>query len=61
MEPSLTIDQQFARLKSASQAKSLMKKYLTEQTFEKLKYKKTKFGGTLSQCINSGMDIDFKI
>lgn len=54
MEPSMTIEEQFKRLNDAKGAKSLMKKYLTKEVFDELKNKKTKYGGTLSQCINSG-------
>lgn len=35
-------------------SKSLLKKHLTPARYEKLKNKKTKFGGTLADCIRSG-------
>ncbi|XP_060082030.1 arginine kinase-like [Ylistrum balloti] len=36
------------------ETKSLLKKHLTTEVYEKLKDKKTSLGGTLAQCINSG-------
>lgn len=38
----------------ASDSKSLLKKYLTREMFDKLKTKKTSFGSTLLDCIQSG-------
>lgn len=38
----------------ASDSKSLLKKYLTREVFDKLKTKKTSFGSTLLDCIQSG-------
>jgi len=37
-----------------SDSQSLLKKHLTPALYEKLKDKKTKLGGTLAHCINSG-------
>jgi hypothetical protein len=37
-----------------AESKSLLKKHLTKDVYEKLKDKKTKFGGTLAECIASG-------
>lgn len=37
-----------------SNSKSLLKKYLTRPMFDKLKVKKTGFGSTLMDCIQSG-------
>ena len=34
--------------------KSLVKKHLTKELYEKLKDQKTSLGGTLAQCISSG-------
>ena len=34
--------------------KSLVKKHLTKELYEKLKDKSTSLGGTLAQCISSG-------
>lgn len=38
----------------ASDSKSLLKKYLTREVFDNLKTKKTSFGSTLLDCIQSG-------
>uniref|UniRef100_A0A8W8JKH7 Phosphagen kinase N-terminal domain-containing protein n=1 Tax=Magallana gigas TaxID=29159 RepID=A0A8W8JKH7_MAGGI len=35
-------------------SKSLLKKHLTPDRYEKLKNRKTKLGGTLADCIRSG-------
>lgn len=43
----------FSKLQ-ASDSKSLLKKYLTKEVFESLKNKKTSFGSTLLDCIQSG-------
>ncbi|CAH1960238.1 unnamed protein product [Acanthoscelides obtectus] len=37
-----------------SDSKSLLKKYLTKEVFDKLKIKKTSFGSTLMDCVQSG-------
>ncbi|XP_045197746.1 arginine kinase-like isoform X2 [Mercenaria mercenaria] len=39
---------------SKSDSPSLMKKFLTQEVYDKLKDKKTSLGGTLAHCINSG-------
>lgn len=39
---------------SGGESKSLLKKHLTKEVYEKLKDKKTKLGGTLADCIRSG-------
>ena len=39
---------------SNSDSKSLLKKHLTADVFNKLKNKKTSFGSTLLDCIQSG-------
>ncbi|CAH1183675.1 unnamed protein product [Phaedon cochleariae] len=39
-----------------SDSKSLVKKYLTLDVFDKLKIKKTSFGSSLLDCIQSGME-----
>lgn len=52
----MSIEEQYNRLTSATEAHSLLKKYLTADVFNELKNKKTKYGGTLSQCINSGVE-----
>lgn len=43
----------FAKL-AASDSKSLLKKYLTREVFDALKNKKTSFGSTLLDCVQSG-------
>lgn len=40
-----------------SNSKSLLKKYLTKHLFDKLKNKKTSFGSTLLDCIQSGISV----
>ena len=44
----------FAKLQAATDCKSLLKKYLTKDVFEKLKGKKTAMGATLLDVIQSG-------
>lgn len=39
---------------SSSDSKSLLKKYLSKEVFEQLKNKKTSFGSTLLDCVQSG-------
>ena len=43
----------FAKL-AASDSKSLLKKYLTREVFDQLKDKKTSFGSSLLDCVQSG-------
>lgn len=45
----------FAKL-AASNSKSLLKKHLTKEIFDSLKNKKTTFGSTLLDCIQSGVE-----
>lgn len=40
----------------ASDSKSLLKKYLTKEIFDNLKTKKTSFGSSLLDCIQSGVE-----
>nr|BAA95594.1 arginine kinase [Nautilus pompilius] len=47
-------DKLYETLKNAKDCKSLLKKNLTDELFEQLKDKKTKFGGSLADCIRSG-------
>eukprot|EP01084_Bolivina_argentea_P001162 2124_1 len=49
------VDALFNKLENA-QCKSMLKKYLTKEIFEKLKDKKTKQGCDLKSCIKSGCD-----
>ncbi|KAK7089089.1 hypothetical protein V1264_024297 [Littorina saxatilis] len=44
------------KLQGAANCKSLLKKHLTPDLFTKLKGLKTKFGGTLADCIRSGCE-----
>lgn len=44
----------FKLLQSATDCKSLLKKHCTPERFNKLKGIKSKFGGTLADCIRSG-------
>jgi len=41
---------------AASDSKSLLKKYLTQEVFDALKTKKTSFGSSLLDCIQSGVE-----
>lgn len=45
----------FKRLSEASDCKSLLKKYLTRDVFDKLKTRKTAMGATLLDVIQSGL------
>ncbi|XP_022258841.1 arginine kinase-like [Limulus polyphemus] len=46
----------FQKLQKATDCKSLLKKYLTKDVFEKLKNEKTKMGATLLDVIQSGLE-----
>ena len=51
----MDVDSLFDKLKNAGpNCKSLLKKYLTQPVFDKLKKKTTDYGGTLAHCIRSG-------
>lgn len=50
------VDQLFQKLRAATTSKSLIRKYLTENIYTQLKGRKTKFGGTLADCIRSGCE-----
>ncbi|KAK4873346.1 hypothetical protein RN001_015375 [Aquatica leii] len=49
------LEEGFAKLQG-SDAKSLLKKYLTRSIFDRLKNKRTTFGSTLLDCIQSGVE-----
>lgn len=49
------LEEGFKKLQS-SDSKSLLKKHLTADVFNKLKNKKTSFGSTLLDCIQSGLE-----
>nr|KAI8759081.1 arginine kinase-like [Biomphalaria glabrata] len=49
------LEEMFDHLTKAKSCKSLLKKYLTKDTFEKLKDKKTSHNATLGDCILSGV------
>merc|ERR1712002_56200 len=46
----------FGKLKADANCKSLLKKNLTDEVFNECKDKKTKFNGTLANCIRSGCE-----
>ncbi|XP_037073687.1 arginine kinase-like [Pollicipes pollicipes] len=46
----------FKKLQDATDCKSLVKKYLTKEVFDSLKNKKTSFGSTLLDVIQSGVE-----
>lgn len=47
----------YSLLKADKNCKSLLAKNLTQERFDQLKDKKTKFGGTLADCIRSGKNV----
>lgn len=47
------LEEGFTKL-AASNSKSLLKKHLTREIFDKLKNLKTSFGSTLLDCVQSG-------
>lgn len=50
-------DSLYSKLKnSGPECKSLLKKYLTQPVFDKLKKKTTDYGGTIASCIRSGCE-----
>ena len=49
------LEAMFKKLNESEECKSLLKKHLTKEIFEKVKDKKTALGGTLADCIRSGM------
>lgn len=48
------VDELWKSLSGQKDSKSLVKKHLTKELYEKLKDKPTSLGGTLAQCISSG-------
>ncbi|XP_041355015.1 taurocyamine kinase-like [Gigantopelta aegis] len=50
------LEAMFKKLTEADDCKSLLKKHLTKEIFEKVKDKKTTLGGTLADCIRSGVE-----
>ncbi|CAN7994718.1 unnamed protein product, partial [Ixodes pacificus] len=50
------LDAGFKKLQDAKDCKSLLKKYLTKNVFEKLKTRKTAIGATLLDIIQSGVE-----
>jgi len=48
------LDAAFKKLQAQTDSKSLLKKYLTPEIFDKLKGLKTQLGATLLDCIQSG-------
>uniref|UniRef100_A0A0B7A0C0 Arginine kinase n=1 Tax=Arion vulgaris TaxID=1028688 RepID=A0A0B7A0C0_9EUPU len=55
MDPVAETDRLYQALKEAK-SKSLLKKHLTDNIYNRLKSLKTKFGGTLADCIRSGCE-----
>jgi hypothetical protein len=53
----MSLEELWTKLKNG-ESHSLLKKYLTEDVYKKLKDVKSKLGGTLADCIRSG-NIDF--
>lgn len=53
------IENAFKTLSDNSECNSLLKKHLTQNVMDKLKYKKTKLGATLYDVIRSGLLIYF--
>ncbi|XP_064610968.1 arginine kinase-like [Liolophura sinensis] len=51
-----SLDELWEKLCAAEDSKSLLKKHCTEDVYNKLKDKQTKFGGTLAECIRSGAE-----
>ena len=49
-----TVDGLWKKLEAACNSKSLLKKHLTPNLYYDLRGLKTKFGGTLADCIRSG-------
>lgn len=49
----MSLEELWTKLKNG-ESHSLLKKYLTEDVYKKLKDVKTKLGGTLADCIRSG-------
>ncbi|CAN7950405.1 unnamed protein product [Ixodes pacificus] len=52
------LDAGFKKLQDAKDCKSLLKKYLTKDVFEKLETRKTAMGATLLDIIQSGVNLD---
>jgi len=48
------IEEAYRKLQESEECHSLLKKHFTESVKDKLKYKKTKLGGTLYDIIRSG-------
>lgn len=53
------IEDAYKKLQEHPECKSLLKKYLTQDVVDKLKYKKTQLGATLYDVIRSGFSISF--
>ncbi|ESO89232.1 hypothetical protein LOTGIDRAFT_183253 [Lottia gigantea] len=54
MASNLSVEELWKRLQDANKSKSLLKKHLTPNIYNELKNVKSKFGGTLADCIRSG-------
>ncbi|XP_052708768.1 arginine kinase-like [Crassostrea angulata] len=49
----MSLEELWNTLKNATDCKTLLKKHLTEEVYQQLKDRKTKFDGTLIHCIKS--------
>lgn len=54
MASNLPVDELWKKLQDATSCNSLLKRNLTQSIFDQLKGLKSKFGGTLADCIRSG-------
>lgn len=50
------IDEAYWKMQESSECSSLLKKHFTQSVKDKLKYKKTKLGGSLLDVIRSGLN-----
>lgn len=51
------VEELWATLEGKADCKSLLKKHLTKERYDKLKGLKTSIGGDLGDCIQSGEDV----
>jgi len=55
-EVAAKLEEAFKKLQAASDCKSLLRKYLTPEVFEKIKNRKTPLGASLLDVIQSGVE-----
>ncbi|KAI8792366.1 arginine kinase Oct f 2 isoform X3, partial [Biomphalaria glabrata] len=53
MDPCAEVERLYRKLIGATESHSLLKKHLTNNIYTRLKCLKTKFNGTLADCIRS--------